>query len=83
VVDYCVFFSSFNLFFVVTSVSIAIIEEENTPLPTNLGSRSQIKQLTKKPPISMQKIPMVTPSSASNNQFNVSISVVSIQNFKC
>lgn len=51
--------------------------EENTPLPASLESRprTRIKQLAKKPSLSMQKMPMVTPSSASNNQSNVSISV--------
>jgi hypothetical protein len=63
----------------------APMEEENTPLPASLGSRSRTrtKQLTKKPPISMQKMPAATTSSASGNRSNVSISVVSIQNFKC
>jgi hypothetical protein len=61
----------------------APMEEENTPLPASLGSRTRTKQLTKKPPISMQKMPAVTASSASGNRSNVSISMVSIQNFKC
>eukprot|EP00267_Zea_mays_P054664 XP_020407920.1 zinc finger BED domain-containing protein RICESLEEPER 2-like [Zea mays] len=53
------------------------MEEENTPLPASLGSRSRTrtKQLTKKPPISMQKMPAATTSSASGNRSNVSISV--------
>jgi hypothetical protein len=67
------------------SASISSPMEENTPLPASLGSRSRIrtKQLTKKPPISMQKMSAATTSSASGNRSNVSISVVSIQNFKC
>jgi hypothetical protein len=63
----------------------APMKEENTPLPSSLGSRSRTrtKQITKKPPISMQKMPATIASSASGNRSNVSIYVVSIQNFKC
>ncbi|XP_023157060.1 zinc finger BED domain-containing protein RICESLEEPER 2-like [Zea mays] len=57
--------------------SSSTMEEENIPLPASLGSRSRTrtKQLTKKPPISMQKMHAATSSSASGNRSNVSISV--------